>query len=403
MDVPPVDVDFASRAFVDDPYPTLKRLREQAPVFRNPLTGSWILSRHQDVLDALADPRFANAPSPRAVLHARNRDRYLCASVANNILPFMDEPRHPPRRKFVARTFHEYMKVHAPDIAPMARRQLDRGMRVAAFDVLHDFATPLSVSLLCRMLGVDDEAHGVRIKRWSEWFFYLFSVIPSESVRQQLDGALREFRDFFRQVMADRAARPGDDLISGMLAARDGGESMTEDELLDTCLLLLADGVNADHAIANAVAALLSHPDAMHALRNDPGLMPTAVDELLRFAPSVLFIARMATEDVGVDGHTLRKNTGVLLMLAGANRDGSVFAAPDSLDLARAVNPHLTFGKGQHTCIGRPLVKLMLHAALEVLLQRPESFELAEPALAWTPRPGHRWLARLPVTRIVRA
>lgn len=402
VDDPAVKVDFLSPEFVNDPYPTLERLREQAPVFRNPITGSWILSRHQDVLDALADPRLANAPSPHAVLNARNRDRYVCADVANNILPFMDEPLHLSRRKFVARSFHEYVKGHVPDIARMAQGQLDRGMRDATFDVLHDYATPLSVSLLCRMFGVDDHAHGGRIKRWSEWFFYLFSVIPSGSVRQQIDDALREFRDFFRQVIAERAARPGPDLISVMLAARDGHDGMTEDELLDTCLLLLADGVNADHAIANAVAALLSRPDAMHALRDDPALMPTAVDELLRFAPSVLFIARMATEDVVIDRHTLHKNAGVLLMLASANRDGSVFATPDSLDLARAVNPYLTFGKGQHACIGRPLVKLMLQAALQALLQRLASFELAEPALAWSPRPGHRWLARLPLTRTVR-
>lgn len=395
---PPSEIIFdpLDPAFVQDPYPTFCTLREHEPIHRSPM-GSWVLTRYQDVFNALADDRLGNAPPPYAVLNERNRHRYVCADVANNIIPFKDSPEHAEPRKLISRAFHQHIKQNPPDIKGIAERLLNAHRSAGEIDIVRDFSTPLSVSVLCQVLGIPEQDVPL-LKGWSEWFFYLFSIIPSEEVRRQLDTAMLEFREFFAHLIEDRKSVPRDDLISALLTASAGQQGLSDIELIDNCMLLFADGANADAGISNASAALLQHPEQLQLLRENPELMPMAVEECLRYESPAQFLGRIALEDMSLGGVAIRKHASVLLMFGSANRDPAKFDNPDQLDITRRPNAYLSFGRGQHACVGRPLVKLEIEVALTALLQDLPDLKMKENRLHWMPRLGHRWLSELPVT-----
>lgn len=388
-----------AQAFMDDPYPVLAQLRTQEPVFRCQ-TGSWVLTRYVDIARALSDPRLGNTPSPYAVVNERNREKYVCSHVANNILPFMDAPAHTSVRKMIGRTFHDQLKSNPPDMAGILTRLLDKVSVNTEVDLLGEVFTPLCTCVLAEVLGMEgveeNPAQIARLKQWSEWFFYLFSIIPSEEARSRLDIELNDFRNFFREHMTQKRAKPGADWLSAMLQHVSSGD-LLEEQLLDTCLLLMANGVNADYGLANAITVLLKNPQYRDILRHNPALVSSAADELLRYDAPSLFIARRALEDMELGGKPVRKNTGVLLMLASANHDPEKFNAPHQLDFSRSPNPYLSFGKGDHVCIGRPLVKQLLETALSELRAHIPHMELQTVNLQWQNRAGHRWLKSLPV------
>ena len=380
--------------FVNDPYPVFATLREREPVHRSK-TGAWVLSRYSDVIAALGDSRLGNAPSPYAVVNPRNRHRYVCADVANNIIPFIDPPTHSLPRKLISKTFHEHLKRNPPDIKKLARQLIQPYQSSGEFDVVNDFGTPLSVSVISQILGIPKEDE-LLLKQWSTWFFYLFTMIPSEEVRKQLDEVLTQFRDYFAGLISSRRASLRDDLISGLILARDEGQGLSEAQLIDNCMLLFSDGVeNVDSAIANAVAILLQYPDQMELLRSQSELLPSAVDECLRYESPAQFIGRVVLEDIPIHGVTIPAKSTVLLMLASANRDPEKFEQADRFNIMRAPNPYLSFGKGRHACVGGSLVRMEMEAALAVILEYFPGLAMKEDTLTWTPRLGHRWLDRL--------
>ena len=388
-------------SFVADPHAVFSALREREPVHRSP-GGAWVLTRYDDVFAALSDPRLGNAPSPYAVVNGRNRHRYVCADVAHNIIPFKDAPEHTPARKLIGRSFKAGADACASELRSMAdrvlaapREQSARGL-AGELDVLHDFGTPFSLAVMCRLLGVP-EADGPQLKAWSESFFYLFSMIPSDEVRERLDRDLIEFRRYFAQAVAARREQPGDDLISTMLEAGQPGEGLSEAELIDTCMLLFADGIeNVDRAVAIAAALLLAHREQLETLRTHPELMPQAVDECLRFESPAQFVGRVALEDLEIHGVEIRRHAAVLLVLGSANRDSRQFPDADRFDIRRPPRPHLAFGRARHSCIGGPLVRLELAAALQALFEGLPRLAARDPELRWEARLGHRWLEAFP-------
>ena len=393
---PPPPFDPADPAFVADPYPTYAWLRAHEPVHRAP-SGAFVLTRYDDVAAALADERLANAPARHAVVHERNRGRYVCADVASRILPFLDPPRHTAPRRRIGRVFHEQLRDAPPDLDGLAQGLLDRLDGRARFDVVADFASPFAVRAIAALLGVP-AAEAPRLERWSESFFYLFAPIPSHAVRERLDADLAAFRAFFRDLVAARRAQPGPDLVSALAAARRDDEGLDDAALVDNLMLLFADGVeNVDRAIASACWLLLRHPEQLARLRADPASWPAAIDECLRFESPAQFVARIAREEVELRSVRVPRDGVVLLVLGAANRDPGTFADPDRFDVGRRPNPHLAFGRGRHACVGGPLVERELGAALRTLFARFPSLRCDDGA-RWMPRPAHRWLERLLVT-----
>lgn len=377
--------------FVADPYPYLAALQDHEPVHRS-RSGAWVLTRHADVLAALADSRLGNSPSRYAVVNPRNRERFTCADVANNIIPFLDAPDHHRPRRIVARAFSGFLNGHVVDFRGLAREAL-AGVGEEGGDALRDFATPFALRVIGSILGVprrDEQA----LKQWSETFFYLFSIIPSEAVRNRLDRDLEAFREYFTDLVRKRARHPEDDLVSRLVAAGREGERLDEREIVDHCMLLFADGVeNVDSGIANGLYALLRHPDQYALLKSRPELVRSAVEECLRFEAPGQFIGRVVLEDFELHGVPLKRDAGVLLVIGAANRDPRQFADPHRFDIGRSPNAHLSFGKGLHSCIGAPLVRLEMEAALQALLDAPRNVVLARPDAEWEARLGHRWIA----------
>lgn len=392
----PLAFDPLDAAYIENPYPIYKALRTREPVHRSPL-GLWVVTRYVDVLGALENPLLGNSPAPYAVLNERNRSRYVCADVANNILPFLDAPRHTASRRLIGRTFNGNLRRQALDMESIASEILAEHKGRGEIELLGDFGLPFSVRLTGDLLGVprDDQSY---LKQCSEWFFYLFAPIPSDEVRTQVDKALEDFRQYFAKLIAERKQNPGRDLISELLTAESGGHQLSDTELIDTCMLLFADGVeNIDSGLGSAVLSLLSHPEQMKLLRDDPALINSAVNELLRYETPAQFIGRVAQDATSIGGVPIRKNDGVLLMLGAANRDPDQFEEPDRVDIRRHPNPHLVFGKGRHTCIGASFATMQFAVALRVILDQLPNLELASEKQTWVPRLGHRWLAELPL------
>lgn len=390
-----VPFDPLDRAFVADPYPYLAELQDRDPVHRSE-NGAWVLTRYEDVVAALADRRLGNAPSMYAVVNKRNRERYPCADVANNIIPFLDPPGHLRPRRIIARAFAGFLNQPNLNCQGLAADYL-KELELSGGDALHHFATPYALRVISTILGVPSQDEQL-LKQWSESFFYLFSIIPSEEIRSKLDADLESFRAYFRELAGERRRHPRNDLISTLLHAELDGERLTEAELVDNCMLLFADGVeNVDSGIASGLYALLSNPDQLTLLRARPDLVKQAVEECLRFEAPGQFIGRVVLEDFELHGVSLKKNVGVLLLIGAANRDPRRFDNPHRFDLLRSPNPHLSFGKGLHACIGAPLVRLQLAAVLRALLECPANVALGPSPVQWEARLGHRWLAGLPV------
>ena len=388
-------LDLQNPDFISNPYPYLAQLQDRDPVHRS-INGAWVLTRYDDVHAALADRRLGNAPSPYAVVNERNRTRFTCADVANNIIPFLDRPEHTRPRKIIARAFATVLKASGPDLQGMAHSALlalDR-----SGDALHDLATPYSLGAISSILGIPSE-DAPRLKRWSQSFFYLFSIIPSQEIRQQLDHDLDCFRTYLAQLVRERRHRPRADLISALLDSAIDGEGLSDAELVDHCMLLFSDGVeNVDSGIASALYALLTNPEQMTLLQSRPDLVSAAVEECLRFEAPGQFIGRVVQEDLELHGIRLQKHSPVLLMIGAANRDPRRFESPHRFDITRSPNDHLSFGRGAHACIGAQLVKAEMEAVLHALLQSGMTLALADPNVHWEARLGHRWLAGLPVT-----
>jgi len=384
-------------AFINNPYPVYAALRERDPIHRSPM-GIWAITRYKDVVDALRDPRLSNEPSPYAVVHRKNSDRYLAAQVANNIIPFMDPPRHATSRKLISQSFHAQLNQSPPEIRGIATRLLDQCRAKGELDIISDFATPLSIAVIGQILGIPEQDQK-RLKICSEAFFYLFSAIPSDDVLTRLERGLAEFRQYLSSLIRDRRINPKTDLISALIEASDGQYRLNETELINTSMLLFSDGVeNVDSGIGNSIAALLANPSELTRLQEQPHLIQGAVDECLRFESPAQYIPRVALEDIALGEKLIRKNAGVFLVLASANRDSAQFNDPDTLDITREPNPHLSFGRGRHSCIGAALVRQEIEIGITVILHNLQNLKQKHPVHEWMPRAGHRWLATLPVT-----
>ena len=383
-------------AILADPYPAYAALREHDPIHRA-ANGHWIVTRYEDVARALDNPSLGNAPSRYAVTNERNRGRYTSANVANQILPFLDPPHHAVPRRLVGRAFNGSLRRRPLDMQGLADRLLQPYRERGEIELVNDFGLPFSMTLIGEVLGVP-KGDLKMLKEWSEWFFYLFAPMPSDEVRVRVDQTLDDFRDYFSRLVAERRKEPREDLISDLIAAETAGRRLGEGQLVDTCMLLFADGVeNIDSGLSVSILSLLRHPEALDRLRAEPALLPRAASELLRYDSPAQFVARTAREDLSLCGHEIRENEGVLLMLASANRDSSQIDRADSLVLDRDPNPLLTFGKGAHACIGAPFATQQFAIALGAVLSALPNPRLATGELDWVPRLGHRWLRQLPI------
>jgi cytochrome P450 len=393
-----------SAGSLENPYPIYQLLRTLRPVMQVPVPGFdgpgvWLLTRYRDVHFVLKDPRFS-ADRMRAPLVRENIDRlppFIRQSAQGlRSLLIMDPPDHTRVRKLVNRAFTPKrigeLRVRIEDIV---NERLDAIAASGQTDLIHDFAEPLPAIVIAELLGVPAEDH----RQFREWSSQLIAAIaaPSAEARQRASAAAgMKLLDYLAATIAARRRQPRDDLISAMIHAQEETDALSDEELLATCnLLLLAGHETTTNLIGNGILALLREPDQLERLRGEPGLLPTAIEELLRFDGPVQATVRVATEDVEIDGHIVPQGALVLVSLGAANHDPDVFDTPDRIDIARDPNPHLSFGFGTHFCMGAPLARLEAKVAFGALLVRFPKLTLLDDAPEYRPNPILRGLCRL--------
>jgi cytochrome P450 len=359
-----------------DPYPTYRRLRETAPVVRAPLLGAWIVSRYDDVEHVLRSPHFTTDRQDLAVMRllrrSARRDPDLLAFLEHDLL-MIDGAKHTRLRKLVSKAFTpRRVAALRPRVESLVGELLDAAAARGdgRMDVVADLAAPLPATVIGEMLGVPAEDRD-RLHHWSH---ELVELLDPFSGREGLDPprrATRALADYFRGLLDERRREPRDDLLSAMLAAEEEGQRLGEDELLALAgLVLVAGHETTTNLIASGVLCLLRHPDERKRLQDDPGLLPSAVEELLRFESPIQLTDRVATEDCEMGGRRIRRGQLVGVLLGSANRDPARFADPDRLDLSRQDGRHLAFGHGGHFCLGAQLARLEGEVALGALLRR---------------------------------
>jgi cytochrome P450 len=380
-------------AVVADPYPYYRLMRERDPVHRNETIRTWFLTRHADVCDLLRDERFSSdgTRSERYVAPPPERGR------PGRSMLVVDPPDHTRLRNLVSKAFTPRMVERLrPRIESIAADLVDRLARGSRADLVSEFAYPLPVIVIAEMLGVPARDRA----QFQEW-----SAVAVRGLDPFLDSATQEAvfdaRDalvaYLRGIIGERRREPRDDLITAMIAAREKGDLFSEGELVAMCNLLLVAGHETTvNLIAGGTLALLRHLDQLDRLRREPALAPTAVEEMLRYAPPVQWTGRVATVELELGGRRIAPDQSVVGILAAANRDPDVFDDPDRLDVGRDPNPHVSFGRGIHFCLGAPLARLEAQVALPMLLER-----FPDLRLAGEPRPRPTWnlrgLSRLPV------
>jgi cytochrome P450 len=382
--------------FVADPYPTYHRLRAEDPVHHSPL-GFWVLTRYEDVVAVLRDPRFAKE-AIAAFVAARFG---VAASGIGLSMLDRDPPDHTRLRGLVSKAFTpRVVETLRPRIQQIVDRLLDRAEGTGSMDLIEDFAYPLPVIVICEMLGVPVEDR----ERFKEWGIDIARGLdaillpPDSEVARRSAAARSALTGYFRGLIAERRASPRADMLSALIAAEEAGDKLSEEELLATCILLLVAGHETTvNLIGNGSLALLRHPDQLRRLREDPGLIAGAVEELLRYDGPVQRTARMPSEDVTIAGRTIAKGEMVMPFIGAADRDPSQFPDPDRLDITRTDNHHIAFGWGIHFCLGAPLARVEGRIAINTLVQRLPKLALATDKPEYRQSLTLRGLTTLPV------
>jgi cytochrome P450 family 142 subfamily A polypeptide 1 len=362
-----LDGDF----YATDPHPHYRWMREHSPVWWDESSEIWGVATHAEVQHVSKNPGvFCSGRSSRP-------DAPALPSMIN-----MDDPAHRKRRELVNRGFTpRRVKEHEPRIREICRELIARARARREFDFVSEVAAPLPLLVIGDLLGVGPEDHDTLL-RWSDDLVAATRRDAPEDVTERAATAFAEYTEYNRRVVAERRAHPGDDLVSVLVHAEVDGERLDDEALLhETLLILIGGDETTRHVISGGMEALCRHPEAHRRLVAEPGRIPIAVEEMLRWVSPIANMNRTATEDTELGGRPVRKGDRLLLLYPSANRDVLVFDEPDVFDPTRDPNPHLAFGGfGTHFCLGASLARLELRVMFEELLRELPDLELASDA-----------------------
>ena len=371
-----------SEEVTQDPYPVYTKLRERSPVHHSRVMDAIILSRYADVDRILRDhARFSVNPD----LRTSRKARYKPTPEERSIL-FLDPPDHTRLRSLVNKAFtRSAINALEPRIREIMGALLDGIREPDGFDLMQTVAIPLPVIAIAEMLGIPQEDRA-QFRVWSDRRARLLEPMLTKAERKIAGEASKQLSHYFLSIIRSRQGEPRDDIMTRLVQAEEQGDTLSETEMLNMLrLLLIAGNETTTNLIGNGMLALLRHPGELQALRNDPGLIPAAVDELLRYDSPVQMTLRCAVEDCDIHGTPVRAGQDIILLGGSANRDPDAFENPDRLDFNRSKQDHISFGRGIHYCIGAALARLEGRIAIEMLLERFGSLRLL------TDRPAFRY------------
>jgi cytochrome P450 family 142 subfamily A polypeptide 1 len=357
------------RFYAGDPHRCFDWMRANAPAYWDGTSQLWGITRHADVMELSKRPEvFCSSGSSRP-------DAAPLPSMIN-----LDDPAHKRRRGLVSKGFTpRRVADHEPKIRRTCAELIGRAAAKRRFDFVRDIAAPLPMVVIGDLLGVAAEDHDLLL-RWTDDLINSLSATAAPAAYDAAVRAFAEYSEYHRKVVADRRARPPqDDLISVLVHAEIDGERLDNEALLQESLLILVGGDETTrHVISGGMYALLQHPEQYRRLLDEPGCIPSAVEEMLRWVSPVQNMNRTATRDIELHGETIRSGEKVLLLYPAANRDGAVFADPHRFDVGRQPNPHVAFGGyGAHFCLGASLARLELRVMFEEIVERLPDLALA--------------------------
>ncbi|HEV2371945.1 MAG TPA: cytochrome P450 [Streptosporangiaceae bacterium] len=391
----PPKFDARDPAVVADPYPVYRELREAGPLCRMG-PASFGVTRYADVARLMRDPRLGSQFP--ADYHRMSAGEGAAGTFFSQIILYRDPPAHTRLRRLIGKAFSpSLIRRLRPDIEGMVDGLLAPAAERGWFDAVADLAFPLPVMVVCALMGIPESDYGL-IRPYALDLSKAFAAIVPEADRGPADEAVGWLREYLGGVLARRRADPGNDLLSLMLAAEDDGATLTREEIIDNAVFSFFAGFETStNLIATGCAALLDHPAQQGLLRADPGLVPSAVEEFLRYDSPIQGMARMVNEPVEVGDRTVRAGRVLVLLLGSANHDPAEFSDPENLAVTRQPNRHLAFGGGAHTCLGAFLARTEAGVVFRTLATRFASLEPAGPALR---QPGAtlRAYAQVPIT-----
>ncbi len=386
-----------------NPYPFYHRLRATDPVHWSDIAGRWVLTRHADCVAVLRDAtRFSADPYKWdgfvEFLQAQGGTSGPLIQMQTNWMLMKDPPDHTRLRTIVTKAFTPRVaEGMRPRIQAIVDGLLDNVQAAGKMDFIADFAYPLPTVVICEMLGVPVEEQE-QFKVWTRDLARSLDPIITPEIIEAANQATVAFYEYFRDLIAKRRQNLQNDLLSGLIAAEEQGDRLNEEELVATAILLLGAGHETTmNLIGNGMFALLRHSDELARLKADSSLVPSAVEEFLRYDGSVQMTARTALVDVEIGGKAIPKGTQAIILLGAANRDPEVFPDPDRLDITRKDNKHIVFSYGIHHCLGAPLARVEAQVAFNTLLQRMPKLQLATENLEWRDTVTLRGLKALPV------
>lgn len=384
-----------------DPHATWKRLREATPIFYSRAFGAWMVTRYDDCLELLRGPATSADRSQLPlfrVIKWFNRGEVDFSGFMQRNLLMLEGADHRRLRGLVSKAFTpKRVAALRPRLETLADELYDEAAKRGEMELVSDFAFPFPVTAIAELLGVP-AADREQFRAWTSDLTQVLDPLQGSDGAEPMRRATRALYAYFRPLLAARRAEPQDDLMSAMIEAEEDGQQLEENDLLALCTLLLVAGQETTaNLIGNSVVALLRHPEQRKRLQEDPSLLPTAVNEFLRYDSPIQLTDRAVMEDFEIRGKPVKKGQLVGIVLAAANRDPEQFDNPDTLDVGRDPNPHLALGHGSHFCLGSQLAKLEAEIALGALLRRFPNFSGQTDPPGWRRSMTLRGPAALPL------
>src|SRR5436305_6201921 len=384
-----------------NPYPLYRRLRREAPVHWDPYLHAWVVTRYADVVTVLHHFSANRTPTPEQFAAMGLSELGPIAQMMTRQMLFMDAPAHTRLRGLASMAFTparvEVLRSHIRQIVDTLMEPL---LRAGRMDVINDLAAPLPAIVTAEMLGVPTSDCD-RLKAWSADFAEVlgnFQHNPDRASRTL--KCVEEMTDYFRNAIREQESNPREGLINSFMTAEIDGDRLTEEEIIANCIVTMVGGQETTtNLIGNGVLTLVRHPHQLQRLRKDLSLIPSAVEELLRYESPSQHTARICPEDTELGGKIIRKGQAVIAVMAAGNRDPERFADPDRLDITRADNRHLAFGWASHFCFGAALARIEGQLTFEAIATRTSNLALASnQKLEWRTNLGLRGLTALHVT-----
>lgn len=383
-----------------DPYPLYHRLRSEDPVHWDPFLHAWVVTRYSDVVRVLHDFSADRTPTPEQLSAMGLSSLAPIATVMVKQMLFLDAPAHTRLRSLASSAFTpgrvEILRSH---IQAIADRLIDTVFDAGQMDVIADFAAELPAIVTAEMLGVP-LSDRLQLKNWSADFAEMLGNFQHNPDRfPRVLRSLDQMGGYFRDVIRELRLRPREGLVNSLLTANINGDRLTDEEVIANTIVTMVGGQETTtNLIGNGLLTLLRNPTEMQRLRDDLSLIPSAVEELLRYESPSQHTARLAPGDTDLGGCKVRKRQAVIAVMGAANRDPERFPDPDRLDLTRKDNRHVAFGWAAHFCVGAALARIEGQISFATILRRLPNLALGPGPLSWRPNLGLRGLTALPVT-----